>query len=374
MHRIPGCRLAAAAILLCLPFLSAHARDLVVGQVVDYAGKDGEASRDYVAGAKTYFDSINSKGGVNGRKILHAVLDTGGAPGAMGLKLRELLDERHADVLFGFVGDDAVEEAVADPQWRDAGVAMVGPLAGLPAPAGAANRVFFTRPGYEAEVRQIVAHFRALQLTRFAIVKADNEQGRRVGEAVARELSRGGLQSAGSYKLPRAVTAADVQAVRALNAQALIVIADTVPAAEFIKRYRPGDAGANVVTLSTVNHRTMFELLGPKLAHGVMVTQVVPNPGVADSPLLKEHLDAIKLFRDEPPSHLTLEGFIAAKALVEGMKRAGAAPTRESILAAFQRIGRLDLKGIVVDLSPQGRGASTQVDIAMIRRNGALLQ
>ncbi|MFZ3323075.1 MAG: hypothetical protein WA190_11935 [Usitatibacter sp.] len=30
-----------------------------------------------------------------------------------------------------------------------------------------------------------------------------------------------------------------------------------------------------IVALSTVNHRTMFELLGPKLAHGVMVTLVV---------------------------------------------------------------------------------------------------
>ena len=37
----------------------------------------------------------------------------------------------------------------------------------------------------------------------------------------------------------------------------------------------------------------LFELLGPKLAHGVMITQVVPNPGIAESPLLKEHLDAI---------------------------------------------------------------------------------
>jgi ABC-type branched-subunit amino acid transport system substrate-binding protein len=128
-----------------------------------------------------------------------------------------------------------------------------------------------------------------------------------------------------------------------------------------------------IVALSTVNHRAMVELLGSKLAHGVMITQVVPNPNIAESAILKEHLDAIRTFRDEPPSHLTLEGFIAAKTLVEAVRRAGPGLTRASIVAALQRMGRLDLKGFVVDLSPAGRTESF-VDIAMIRRNGGLLQ
>jgi ABC-type branched-subunit amino acid transport system substrate-binding protein len=129
-----------------------------------------------------------------------------------------------------------------------------------------------------------------------------------------------------------------------------------------------------IVALSTANPRTMFELLGPTLAHGVMITQVVPNPLLAESPLLKEHLDAIRTFRDEPPSHLTLEGFIAAKALVEGIRRAGPNPGREAILASFQRMGRLDLRGMVLDFSPGGRTHAAFVDLTMIRRNGALLQ
>jgi branched-chain amino acid transport system substrate-binding protein len=90
--------------------------------------------------------------------------------------------------------------------------------------------------------------------------------------------------------------------------------------------------------------------------------------------LQKEHLDAIRTFRDEPPSHLTLEGFIAAKVLVEGLRRSGPAPTRGSILAALARMQRLDLNGVVVDLSPQGRLGSAHVELTMIRRNGALLQ
>jgi branched-chain amino acid transport system substrate-binding protein len=352
----------------------AAARDLVVGQVVDYAGKFGEASRDYVAGAKVCFDLVNARGGVNGMRIRHAVLDAASTQAAVRERTREILDERRADVLFGFVGDEALRIAAAEPELREGRIAMVGPLAGSPPPASAAASIFFTRAGHEAEVRQIVAHFRALQITRFAIVTTLGEAESAVAEEVRRTLVNQSLVSVGSHKLSEGLSAADVGTVLSMKAQAVIVVADTVPVAEFVKRYRPRDPGAMIVALSTVNHRAMFELLGPKLAHGVMITQVVPNPAAPETALQKEHLDAMRVFRDEPPSHLTLEGFIAARVLVEGLRRAGPAPTRESILAAMQHLGRVDLKGQVVDLTPRGRVASDQVVLTMIRRNGELLQ
>lgn len=346
----------------------AQARDLVVGQVVDYAGPYGEASRDYVAGAKTYFDWVNSRGGVNGMKIKHYVVDAADEP-AVKAATKQLLEERKADVLFGYVGDEAVDAFAAQRM----GVALVGPLAGGDAPATAAGRVFYTRPDYGTEVRQIVAHFRALQLSRFAILRAPTEDAARISRTLSQILGSQDLRAVGEVTLGGSA-AKDAAAVAALKPQAIVVIADTVPAAEFVKRYRPLDPGGNIVALSMVNHRTMFELLGPKLAHGVMITQVVPNPNLPETQVQKEHLDAIKQFRDEPPSHLTLEGFLGAKALVEGVRRAGPGATRESILLALQRAGRLDLNGVVVDLTAKGRGESAHVDLAMIRRNGSLLQ
>ncbi|HEY2629205.1 MAG TPA: ABC transporter substrate-binding protein [Usitatibacter sp.] len=328
-----------ASLLLALFSIHAAARDIVVGQVVEYGGELGEAARDYVAGAKIYFDSLNSRGGLNGMRIRLEVLDA--KANDVRERTHELVDERKVDVLFGYLGDPALAAAAQEPVLQGR-IAVVAPLAGGVPPASLAGNVFYVRPTYEAEMRQIETHFRALQLTRFAVLRDD-------------ELN-------------------DLEAISKRNAQALIVLASTVRTAEFVKRYRPRDPGAMIVALSTVNHRTMFELLGPKLAHGVMVTQVVPNPGLAESTLQKEHLDAIHKFRDEPPSHLTLEGFMAAKVLVEGLRRSGASPTRESILASMQRMGRVDLGGFSVDLSRNGRDHGAFVDIAMIRRDGGLLQ
>ncbi len=317
---------------------SAHAREIVVGEVVDYTGEHGEAARDYVAGAKVYFDALNARGGLNGANVRLVVLEGGTGAAAIHAKTRQLLDEEHVDALFGYVGDDAVAAAVREPEVRDASIALVGPLAAGDNPAPA---LFYTRPDHKAEIDEVLAHFRALQLTRFA------------------QLGPKDL--------------ADVRAVRARNAQALIVDADTASVAEFVKQYRPLDPGAMIVALSTVNHRVLFDILGPDLAHGVMITQVVPNPNVAESALLKEHLLAIHTFRDEPPSHLTLEGFVAAKVLAEGIRRAGRGPDRAAIVKAMRAMGRVDLGGLAVDLRPAGRHAG-YIDLAMIRRDGSLLQ
>lgn len=76
----------SAVTILCATVLSlvvampATAQDIVVGQVIDQTGLAREISRDYFAGAKVYFDDVNSKGGINGRKILQLVRNDEGDP------------------------------------------------------------------------------------------------------------------------------------------------------------------------------------------------------------------------------------------------------------------------------------------------------
>src|SRR5262245_20563307 len=118
--------------LAVLVSFSAAARDIVVVQVVSYQGKYAEASRDLVGGAKTSFDLVNAQGGVNGHRIRHKAVDGGATAESQRAKLREVLKE-DADVLFGFVGDDAVEVAAEEPELKRGQIALVGPLAGRPA-------------------------------------------------------------------------------------------------------------------------------------------------------------------------------------------------------------------------------------------------
>jgi ABC-type branched-subunit amino acid transport system substrate-binding protein len=63
-------------IALCMAASAATAsRNVVVVQSIDLSGPNGSIGRDYVAGITTYFDGINQKGGIKGRKIQYVVKD-----------------------------------------------------------------------------------------------------------------------------------------------------------------------------------------------------------------------------------------------------------------------------------------------------------
>ena len=65
-----------------------------------------------------------------------------------------------------------------------------------------------------------------------------------------------------------------------------------------------------------------------------------------------------------------LEGFAAAKVLVEGLKRAGAKPTREKIQAALESIRKFDIGGLEVNYSPEDHTGLDFADLSIIGTDG----
>jgi ABC-type branched-subunit amino acid transport system substrate-binding protein len=129
-----------------------------------------------------------------------------------------------------------------------------------------------------------------------------------------------------------------------------------------------------IVALSIVNHRTLMELVKADLATGTMITQVVPNPLSTPTKLQNDHLTLLAKYRDEPPSHLTLEGFMAAKAFVKLLERSARELTRASIFAATTGSKRYDLDGMTLTFNGATDRGSRYVDIAYLRNSGKLLQ
>ncbi len=73
-------------------------------------------------------------------------------------------------------------------------------------------------------------------------------------------------------------------------------------------------------------------------------------------------------------SYASLEGFIAAKLMVEAMRRAGRDVTRASLQTALNSMSRVDLGGLAVDYSKNGTGAGSDfVDVTMISKNGKII-
>jgi branched-chain amino acid transport system substrate-binding protein len=354
---------------------SATPRDIVVGTVADQTGENLEASRDYLAGARVYFDAVNARGGIKGRRIVVVAKD-GSSDSTQAVALvGELIRDYQPAVLFGLVGDREVDAVIRSENFRRSGVALFAPLSGSDT-STTGQAVFFLRPTYATEAGRIVDWFNASGLTAGALVSGSTQYAAAVRVAVGERLRRSSTQLVADVVM--AADGSDAKAVAARIAQAspqfVVVVADTIATAQFAKAFRPRAQGVVVVGLSNVNQQTYFELAGPTAAPGTWLMQVVPNPRTGMLAVAREHLVLMKQYRDELPSHLTFEGFIAAKMLVAALRSIDGEIDRASVNAALRTRREFDAGGFVVAYpGPLNRGSSFS-DISLLRKDGTLLQ
>ena len=69
-------------------------------------------------------------------------------------------------------------------------------------------------------------------------------------------------------------------------------------------------------------------------------------------------------------SFTSLEGYIAAKVIVEGLRKAGRNVTRESLVDAMASLDTLDLGGFKVAYSPTNRSGSSFVELTIVSKGG----
>ncbi|EKD98082.1 MAG: Extracellular ligand-binding receptor, partial [uncultured bacterium] len=105
-------------------------------------------------------------------------------------------------------------------------------------------------------------------------------------------------------------------------------------------------------------------------ARGMIVTQVYPNERAVTYAMVKEAQDLAKAKGLGDVSPAMLEGFAAAKVLVEGLKRAGPKPTREKIHAALESLRKFDLGGLEISYAPDDHSGLDFADLAIIGTDG----
>lgn len=376
-------RVLAFSVPLLVPMLAAEAAaqgtrpsrpDLVIGQVVDVSGPSTDFGKDYFAGAKTYFDHVNDTGGIDGRRIVVRMVDSQGMPEVALERTRELLDRERVDVLFGYTGESAVAAVAASESFLRAGIALVAPLYGDD--VDPRSNVFPLRPTYAAEARHLVSQFTSLGIGRIAAVHANDRAGENAARAVEQELRRAGLQVVKRESVDPVAPdlAGVVRRIGQSSPQAVIVIADAIPVALFAKSYRAADTGTMVAGLSLVNHTALVQIAGLKAAEGVILTQVVPSPGAQSVPAVRELNTLLKRYRGEEATHVTVEGFLAAKALVSVLRGVDGELNRARILAAMRQQRRIDVGGFVVATGDPGARGWQFVDTTIVRRDGNLLR
>lgn len=351
---------------LCLPVRA----DIVLGQIVNRHGEWADSCRDFSAGARVYLDGINARGGVNGERVTLAEREEGASATETVQIARVLVEQQRAVALFGLCGGAGASEIGANPWFRTAGVAMLAPQSGaLNLRGNGAGEVYHVRASDADEADKLSATLLGFGLNRVAVVHSGDANGQAGRMALERALAARGVRPVVTLGLAGDATRL-VGQIGARSVQAVMLAASTLSSAMLVAELRRNLPGVMVFATSGVNHATLADYLGSReAAQGVVIATLMPSPYFAVTPIAREHIRQMRQFRDEPPSHATLEGYIAAKVAVEAIRRGGRRP--DSMARALAGMGRLDVGGYEVDI---GRGRSGSfVDVAVVSKSGQLL-
>jgi len=348
---------------------------IVIGQSVPLSGPAQELGIEMQLGAKLYFDHINAQGGVNGRKIKLLTLDDGYEPDRATANTKQLIDKDDVFALFGYVGTPTSLAAlkVSNP----AGVPFVGAFTGAEALRMPFNRLIFNvRASYGDETEKIVEQFTSLNVKRIAVFYQNDAYGNAGLTGVEKAMARRDLKLVATATVERnsSDVAAAVKTLIAAKPDMVVMVTTYKSTAAFINAMRAAGSAAQFYTVSFVGSRALANELGAAGA-GVGISQVVPFPWSRTVPVVRDYqklLAASGSGRDV--SFTSLEGYIAARVFVEGLRRAGKELTRDKFISAMENLRNFDAGGFAVNFAPGNHNGSSFVELTIIRKDGSFLR
>jgi ABC-type branched-subunit amino acid transport system substrate-binding protein len=364
--------LAAGAVSMTgLNAVQAQGNKIVLGQSAAFTGPAAQLGIQFHQGAKLWFDQLNSQGGVVGKMIEIKTLDDGYEPERCAENTRKLIEE-DVFALFGYIGTPTSLAAL--PLVKKAQIPFIAPFTGamgLREPL--IKNVFHLRASYNDETELIVKQLTNLGLKKIAVFYQNDSYGKAGLDGATLALDKLDLKPVAQATVERnSVDVANaVKTIVAAAPNAVIQVSAYKSCAAFIRAARKAGYGGTFYNVSFVGTQALADELG-KDGAGVVVSQVVPSPYSPASPITREFVAAIKKSGSTvQANYSSLEGYLAARMLSEGLQRETARiVTRESLIRGLESIGNQSLGGFAMHLSASNHVASSFVELSMLSGDG----
>ena len=343
---------------------------ILIGHSGPLSGANKEFGEDIRDGALAYFNKLNAAGGVNGRKVQLITIDDANDAKRSGENAKVLIEERRVLALFGYAS--ATLSLPAFPFVEKHGVPFIAPFTGAAPMQKFRPQVFMMRASYADELEKIIEFYSSTGMKKFSVIHYDDAIGKENLAVVQAALGKLALKPVSIGTLKRNQTDLGAAVGDVVKAAPDVVIGTTLyrTTADFIKQAKKAGSGAQFANTSFVGASALATELGAQ-GMGVVVAQVVPPYARQSIPVVKEYQAAIeKQLGKKEFSFTSLEAYICAKVLAEGIRRAGATPTRESLLKALDSIRNYDVGGYVVDFSSTNHNGSKFVELTAISKGG----
>ncbi|SDX61070.1 amino acid/amide ABC transporter substrate-binding protein, HAAT family (TC 3.A.1.4.-) [Collimonas sp. OK242] len=348
---------------------------IVLGQSAAFSGPAAQLGIQMNAGAKAYFDSVNEQGGVYGRRIEIITADDKYEADLAAANTKRLIEKDDVFALFGYVGTPTSNAAL--PIFTQAGVPFFAPVTGAQSLREPLNRqVFNIRAGYFDETEHLVEKLVNVGIKNIAVFYQNDAYGRAGLEGVQRALKKMNVELVEAATVERNSTDVKLAVSKILPKRpaAIIQISAYTSCAAYIKEMRKAGYTGQFYNVSFVGSLALSDALG-KDGEGVVISQVVPFPWSSSIPVVAEYNKLMEKAGVKEANFSSLEGFIAAKVFVEGLKRAGKDLTRAKLVKALETINVKNYNGGGFDVTFTGsnHSGSKFVEMTMITKDKKFL-
>src|SRR5882762_9262167 len=329
---------AAAASVQAQQSPGVTASTIVIGQSAPLTGANAELGNDIRNGALAYF--------------------------------KKLLDEAGVFALFGYASATLSRPAL--PLVEQHRAPFLSPFTGADPMRVFNKHVYNMRASYADELEKIVDHFVPLGIKRFSIVYYDDVVGRENFAAVDRALKKRNLEAvsvAAFADRAKPDIAGGLKEIAKGSPDVVILTTLYKASADFIKLARSSGMYAQMASNSFPGASQLAKELG-KEGFGVIVATVVPPPTKRAVPVVKEYQEAIeKQLGKKDYSFTSLESYVAAKVVVEAIRRTGPKLTREGFMRELDNMKGFDTGGYPVSFSPTNHNGSSYVELTVIGKD-----
>jgi ABC-type branched-subunit amino acid transport system substrate-binding protein len=330
-------------------------QEIRFGIAAPFSGSAKELGRQMKLGIDAAFNRVNEAGGVEGRMLKLIAADDGYEPARTGDAMKQLYEK---DQVFGVIGNVGTPTAVvAVPYALERKMLFFGAFTGANVlrhdPPD--RYVFNYRASYAEETDAVVRYLvklRRIPIRQIAVFAQQDTYGDSGFAGVSKAVRALGVSDAAIVRLNYKRNTVDVDdAINQLKLQkppikAVVMVATYRAAAKFIEKTHdlfPGMIYTNVSFVGSTALADELMLLGPRYASGVIVTQVVPAVSGYSSIVLEYKNALAKYFPGEAPDYVSLEGYVAANVLIQGLKRAGPQLDTEKLIDVLENTRNFDL-------------------------------
>jgi ABC-type branched-subunit amino acid transport system substrate-binding protein len=350
----------------------AQSRTLRIGATFANSGIEKTNGAGTFEGSTAYFNAVNRTGGINGAKVELVMADDQFNPDIA--KQNALAFRADSSVLailhpLGTRQTAAVMDAAPD-------MAIVGPNTGTvalrkkPSP-----NTFWVRANYDQEVDKLISTAVTIGITNIGLVHPKDPLGAGLLAAFNAACDKYKIKPAVIATTPSTISPEVEPAAQEITKVAPHVVimglgAGTAPL--FVRALRKAGGTSTIYGLSIAMSAQNIRDLG-ELSRGLGFSIIVPSPFATKFEIVRRYQEDMEASGSKDFSLPSLEGYIDARVLAEGLRRAGHVPTRASIIAGLEQIEAFDLGGMRVGYGKGTREGNHFVDVAVIGSGGRFI-